>query len=92
MACQVFDTAVLSGTGTAAELLQKTAGVWVDLQVGPKTLAAVNEADPKTIYEKYIELRKKYFFNIIARRPSQEEFLASWVSRLPIYSTETNLA
>ena len=92
LACQVFDTAVLSGTGTAAKLLQKAAGVNVDLEVGPKTIAAVNTADAKTIYEKYIELRKEYFLNIIARKPSQKEFLASWVSRLPIYSTETKLA
>ena len=90
LADQVFDTAVLCGTGTAAKFLQTAAGVKVDLQIGPKTIAAVNEEDPKTIYNRYIELRKGYFLNIIARRPSQKVFQASWFSRLPPYFPTIN--
>ena len=89
MANQVFDTAVNSGTGTAAKLLQEAAGVTVDRQVGPNTLAAANNAIPKVIYEKFIGLRKQFYENIIAANPSQKKFQASWFSRLWPYQEIT---
>jgi lysozyme family protein len=72
LANQVFDTAVNSGTGTAAKLLQEAAGVTVDRQIGPQTLAAANNAVPKAIYDKFIGLRKQFYENIIAANPSQK--------------------
>jgi lysozyme family protein len=85
LANQVFDTAVNCGTGSAAKFLQQAAGVKVDLQVGPVTLAAVNSADAKTVYSKFIGFRKQYYEHIIANNPSQQQFRASWFSRLPDY-------
>jgi lysozyme family protein len=54
LANQVFDTAVNCGTGTAAKLLQKAAQVTVDLQVGPQTIAAVNNSNPEATYTAFI--------------------------------------
>lgn len=82
LANQVFDTAVNCGTGTAARFLQKAAGVPADGKVGPLTLQAVNTAVPKTIYDNFLEQRKQYYLDIIARKPSQQRFQASWFSRL----------
>ncbi|WP_426667083.1 glycoside hydrolase family 108 protein [Mucilaginibacter sp. McL0603] len=82
MANQVFDTAVNCGTGTAAKFLQEAAGVTVDRMIGSLTLAAVNAADPKTLYNQFIGFRKQYYLDIIARSPSQAQFQHSWFSRL----------
>lgn len=85
LANQVFDTAVNSGTGTAAKFLQQVAGVKVDMQIGPITLAAVNGADAKSIYTKFVDARRQFYERIIAANPSQKQFEKSWFSRLPDY-------
>ena len=82
IADQVFDTSVNSGTGRGAQFLQQAAGVTVDRMVGPNTLAAVNAADPQTLYNAFIDLRRQFYENIIANNPSQAQFRASWFSRL----------
>jgi lysozyme family protein len=82
IANQVFDTSVNCGVGRGAEFLQQAAGVTVDRQVGPNTLAAVNGADPQVLYNKFIALRKQFYVNLIAAQPSQAQFQRSWFSRL----------
>jgi lysozyme family protein len=82
IANQVFDTSVNMGVGRSAEFLQQAAGVTVDRVIGPHTLAAVNAANPQTLYNKFIALRKQYYQNIIANNPSQAQFKNSWFSRL----------
>lgn len=49
----VFDTAINSGPGRAAKFLQESVGVAADGAIGPMTLAAVREADPRQIIEAY---------------------------------------
>lgn len=85
LANQVFDTAVNSGTGTAAKFLQEAVGVTVDRQIGPQTLTAANKGNPKEIYEHFIRLRRQLYENIIAANPAQKKFQASWFSRLGTY-------
>ncbi len=86
IANQVFDTAVNCGAGTAARFLQQAAAVNADGIIGPLTLAAVNNADPETLYNQFIGLRKQYYVNIINRNPSQAKFQRSWFSRLWPYN------
>ena len=86
IANQVFDTSVNMGTGRGAQFLQQAAGVTVDRQIGPATLAAVNSANPETLYNQFIALRKQYYLNIIAANPSQAQFKNSWFSRLWPYN------
>ena len=85
VANQLFDTAVNSGTGTAAKFLQLAAGVTADRVVGPVTLKAVNAADPRVLYGKLLEQRSAFFDRIVANDPSQRKFLAGWKSRLTPY-------
>jgi lysozyme family protein len=87
IADQVFDTAVNSGTGTAAKFLQEAAGVTVDRNVGVNTLNAVNNANAEELYNKFIGYRKQYYLAIIAKDPSQAQFKESWLSRLLPYKT-----
>ncbi len=86
IANQVFDTSVNCGVGRGAQFLQQAAGVTADRVVGPATLAAVNGADPATLYNSFLALRKQYYLNIIANNPSQAQFKNSWFSRLWPYN------
>jgi lysozyme family protein len=82
IANQVFDTSVNCGTGRGAQFLQEAAGVTADRIVGPATLAAVNGANSKTLYNAFIAIRKQYYLNLIAANPSLAQFQNSWFSRL----------
>lgn len=86
IANQVFDTSVNMGTGRGAQFLQQAAGVTVDRQVGPQTLAAVNGADAQTLYNAFIAIRKQYYINLIAANPNLAQFKNSWFSRLWPYN------
>ena len=86
IANQVFDTSVNCGTGKAAEFLQIAAGVTADRKIGPVTIATVNASDAETLYNKFLNLRKGYYQQIVADNPSQMQFEKSWFSRLWPYS------
>jgi lysozyme family protein len=85
LANQLFDTAVNSGGTTAAKLLQRAAGVTEDGMIGPRTLKAVNAAAPRELYNKFIAIRKKRYEDIVEQKPSQQRFMAGWLSRLTPY-------
>lgn len=53
----VFDLAINSGTGRAGKLLQRAVGVAADGAIGPATLAAVADANPRELATKICELR-----------------------------------
>lgn len=91
LADQVYDADINMGVGTGARMLQQAAGVDVDLHIGPKTIAAINNADPQVIYNKFIAIRKARYEQIIASNPKNERYRASWFSRMPSYKT-SNLA
>lgn len=84
IANNVYDCAVNSGTGYAARVLQKAAGVVADGIIGKRTLAAVNEDEPKNIYDS-INAQRLDKYNKLALNPGQGQFLKSWKSRLIPY-------
>jgi len=53
----VFDTAINSGPGRAAKFLQEAVGAKADGVIGPRTLAAVQEADPRQVIDAYSAAR-----------------------------------
>jgi len=57
----VFDWAVNSGPSRAAKALQRAVNASVDGAIGPKTLAAVAERDPKEIIEAMAEERELFY-------------------------------
>ena len=61
----VFDTAVNTGPGQAARLLQRIVGVPADGGIGPKTIAAVNDYVAAhglhTLIEAYTEARQSFY-------------------------------
>jgi len=76
-----FDMCVNNGLGRGAKILQQAAGVTVDGNVGPGTLAAVNAADPATLINSMSTLRAERYNVIVQNDPSQAKFLDGWLRR-----------
>lgn len=70
------------GSGThGVKNPQKILGVTADGIVGPKTIEAVNNQDPKKFFEAVKKSRIDFYHRIVARNPSQEKFLGGWINR-----------
>ena len=50
--------------------------------IGPKTLAAINSANPRELFDRLWQARKQFYLNIVKRDPTQKEFLNGWMNRL----------
>lgn len=61
---------------------QKLLGVKVDGIVGEKTLAAVNAADPMTLFFQIKNDRVKYIDERCKKRPVNEKYRKGWMNRL----------
>jgi len=61
---------------------QAMLGVAADGIVGPKTLAALNAADPRQLFAKLHALRTTFINNIVRANPSQKKFQRGWLRRL----------
>ena len=77
-----FDGCVNNGIGRASKFLQQAAGVTVDGQVGPGTLAAVNAADEIAICNSICDLRVIFYNEIVANHPDQAKYLNGWLRRI----------
>ena len=81
----VFDAAVNSGPVRADKWLQAALGVKQDGILGPKTLAALEEAVDRedfVIYYRIIDERLKFLVALIRSKTSQLAFLLGWMRRL----------
>ncbi len=61
---------------------QRILGLKVDGIVGPVTLAAVNAADPKDLFNRIKAEREAFLYGIVKRNPSQKRFIKGWLNRL----------
>lgn len=76
-----FDGRVNHGrTGTT--IMQRVLGVSVDGRVGPQTLQAINQANPAQVYTAYREARKRFYHELVVKRPSDSVFLDGWIKRI----------
>ena len=75
VANMIVDWVWASGQGIGIKRVQKILGVTADGIVGPKTLAAVNAADPKELFTKVYNARAAHFNAIVKARPSQKRWL-----------------
>lgn len=78
----LFDFGVNSGTGRAAKALQSILGVTQDGKIGPKTIKATNERDPKKLFEDLKQNRLDFVNSIVRNNPSQKKFLKGWTNRI----------
>jgi len=82
-----YDFAVNSGIGRAAKMLQQIAGVLVDGSLGPKSMGAIRECNPKEMADALCEMR----LDFLKRLPTFETFGKGWsrrVSEVSAKSTE----
>ena len=74
----VFDAAINSGPGRAAKWLQSCVGVEPDGGIGPKTLAAVDAFDAKTLVDDYAKRRLSFLMDL----PTWPTFGKGWGRRV----------
>ena len=71
------------GSGaTGIKRPQKLLGVTADGVVGVKTLDAVNSRDPRQLFEAVKADRIRFYYEIVARNPSQRIWLQGWLNRV----------
>jgi len=78
----VFDFAVNAGTGRSVKTLQSAIGCVADGVIGPKTMAAINDANPKDLIAKFSDARADFYQGIVARKPDQARFIKGWLNRV----------
>lgn len=78
----VFDFAVNAGTGRSVKTLQQAIGCVADGVIGPKTMAAINDANPKDLIAKFSDARADFYQGIVARKPDQVRFIKGWLNRV----------
>ncbi len=78
----VFDFAVNAGTGRSVKTLQSAIGCVADGVIGPKTMAAINDAEPKNLIAKFSDARADFYQGIVARKPDQARFIKGWLNRV----------
>jgi|TARA_R110002051_G_C8506605_1_gene465672 lysozyme family protein len=59
-----FDWAVNSGSGRPAKAIQRAVGATADGAIGPNTLRAVADKNPKDIVEYVFQVRQKFYENL----------------------------
>ena len=78
----VFDFAVNAGTGRSVKTLQPAIGCVADGVIGPRTMAAINDANPKDLIAKFSDARADFYQGIVARKPDQARFIKGWLNRV----------
>lgn len=83
----IADWCVNSGC-TGIRKAQEIAGTKPDGIVGPKTLAAINGANQRELFERLWNARKQFYINIVKKNPSQKIFMNGWMNRLNKFQFE----
>jgi len=79
----MFDTSVNMGSGRATKFLQRCLNTNDDGNFGSGTLKLVNEiTDELGFINKYIELRRQFYYNIVEAKPSQQRYINGWINRI----------
>lgn len=77
----IADWCVNSGTARIRDV-QTILGVKPDGIVGPKTLAVINGADQRVLYNRIRMAREQWYHKRVQIDPSQKKFLKGWMNRL----------
>ena len=72
---------VNAGTSKAVKLAQTVAGVVVDGVIGSGTIVALNKFDPSVFDKAFDVEEKKYYDELIAKKPQFKIFANGWRSR-----------
>lgn len=90
LATLIMDCCWMSGRVTAIKKIQRClGGLVVDGIVGKNTLRVLNEFPEDSFYKIY-QMRKDWFYAIVAKDPVQKKFLKGWLNRLNSINYERN--
>jgi len=82
LATQLFDFAINAGPTQAIKTLQRSLGVYADGIIGPITLNSINNIiDQARVSKSFALFRVAFYFKLVQMKPSQRQFLMSWLSR-----------
>ena len=70
-------------------LPQQLLGVKIDGIVGTQTIAAVNDCDPKELFDKIMNERIAFIDRICISRPANKKFKNGWINRLKAIKFES---
>lgn len=76
------DWAWASGTITAIKQVQALVGVTADGKVGTQTLATINKANQRHLFDKIKSARLRFVDAIVRRDPRQKKFINGWKRRI----------
>lgn len=68
--------------------VQEIAGVKPDGIAGPKTLAAINDANQEELFNRIMSARQQFYVNIVKKNPTQKVFMNGWMNRLGRFKFE----
>lgn len=77
----IFDAYVNTGR-TALKQIQRLVKVADDGIFGLMTMAAINNADTKSLYNNFKSVRRDYYGNLAVNKPSLRIFLKGWLNRV----------
>lgn len=78
----LFDFAVNAGVDVAVKLAQVVVSVTPDGRVGPKTIAAINEVEPRLFMALYSLAKLARYRDSVQKRPANIKYLMGWINRL----------
>ena len=86
----IYDAAVNSGPKQSVKFAQRGYNACVaygqpldtDGIMGPATRKAMQQADTDKILMAMLDQREKFFYDLVAAKPSQEVFLRGWLNRV----------
>ena len=78
----IVDGAINQGKGTITKYIQQVCGITADGIFGSGSLAAVNEHDPKVLFDGLKQKRLDKYNRIVENNPSQSKFIKGWINRL----------
>lgn len=85
----IVDWCVNSGS-TGLRKVQEVVGTKPDGIIGPKTLAAINKADARQLFDRIILARKQFYEGLVKKNPSQKVFLNGWMNRLKMFQFDSS--
>jgi lysozyme family protein len=77
-----------SGVRTSVKAVQRILGVTADGICGRQTLAALNSADQRVLFNRIRLARIAFVEDIVRRKPSQKKFIKGWKNRINSISFE----
>lgn len=82
---QLVDMNINHGYGNTAVLYQRAAGAKVDGKIGPGTRQAASRLPVRALNNRLVDVRKKFYSDIIKNRPDQATFRNGWMDRAEHY-------